>query len=238
MKVAIVLTGHMRCWKQVYPNFKQRLIDRYNPDIFIETWEDEAYWDPHSQHGIVKDAPKVNFDELRNTYRPIAMRFDSYEKYQNSFEERAKQYSNFYHVPKNIISMLFKLGRGVLMLEDYMFLTGGTYDLVIRMRPDLVFNEPLPEFDPNKFYTLGYRNHMGQGTSDMIQVGNFFTISLFSKLLHHLPQIYRETGLLCPHVVSEHFIRRLGFPWEEFMINKTIMHTPLGEYKPKEMYQK
>jgi hypothetical protein len=238
MKVAIVLTGHMRCWKQVYPNFKQRLVERYDPDIFIETWEDEAYWDPHSQHGIVKDAPKVNFDDLRNTYRPIAMRFDSYEKYQTSFEERSKQYSNFYHVPKNIISMLFKLGRGILMLEDYMFLTGKTYDLVIRMRPDLVFNEPLPEFDPNKFYTLGYRNHMGQGTSDMIQVGNFFTISLFSKLLHHLPQIYRETGLLCPHVVSEHFIRRLGFPWEEFMIDKTIMHTPLGEYKRKEMYLK
>jgi len=238
MKVAIVLTGHMRCWKQVYPNFKQRLVERYDPDIFIETWEDEAYWDPHSQHGIVKDAPKVNFDDLRNTYRPIAMRFDSYEKYQTSFEERAKQYSNFYHVPKNIISMLFKLGRGILMLEDYMFLTGKTYDLVIRMRPDLVFNEPLPEFDPNKFYTLGYRNHMGQGTSDMIQVGNFFTISLFSKLLHHLPQIYRETGLLCPHVVSEHFIKRLGFPWEEFMIDKTIMHTPLGEYKRKEMYLK
>lgn len=238
MKVAIVLTGHMRCWKQVYPNFKQRLVERYDPDIFIETWEDEAYWDPHSQHGIVKDAPRVNFDDLRNTYRPIAMRFDSYEKYQTSFEERSKQYSNFYHVPKNIISMLFKLGRGILMLEDYMFLTGKTYDLVIRMRPDLVFNEPLPEFDPNKFYTLGYRNHMGQGTSDMIQVGNFFTISLFSKLLHHLPQIYRETGLLCPHVVSEHFIRRLGFPWEEFMIDKTIMHTPLGEYKRKEMYLK
>jgi hypothetical protein len=238
MKVAIVLTGHMRCWKQVYPNFKQRLVERYDPDIFIETWEDEAYWDPHSQHGIVKDAPKVNFDDLRNTYRPIAMRFDSYEKYQTSFEERSKQYSNFYHVPKNIISMLFKLGRGILMLEDYMFLTGKTYDLVIRMRPDLIFNEPLPQFDPNKFYTLGYRNHMGQGTSDMIQVGNFFTISLFSKLLHHLPQIYRETGLLCPHVVSEHFIRRLGFPWEEFMIDKTIMHTPLGEYKRKEMYLK
>jgi hypothetical protein len=238
MKVAIVLTGHMRCWKQVYPNFKQRLVERYDPDIFIETWEDEAYWDPHSQHGIVKDAPKVNFDDLRNIYRPIAMRFDSYEKYQTSFEERSKQYSNFYHVPKNIISMLFKLGRGILMLEDYMFLTGKTYDLVIRMRPDLIFNEPLPQFDPNKFYTLGYRNHMGQGTSDMIQVGNFFTISLFSKLLHHLPQIYRETGLLCPHVVSEHFIKRLGFPWEEFMIDKTIMHTPLGEYKRKEMYLK
>jgi len=238
MNVAVVLTGHMRCWQQVYPNFKQRIVDKYNPDIFIETWNDEAYWDPHSEHGVVKNAPQVNFDKLREVYRPIAIRTDSYEKYEKNFEERAKQYANFYHVPKNIISMLFKLGRGVLMLEDYMFLTGKTYDLVIRVRPDLVFNENLPDFDPGKFYTLGYRNHMGQGTSDMIQVGNFFTISLFSKLLHHLPQIYRETGLLCPHVVSEHFIKRLGFPWQEFMINKTIMHTPLGEYKPKQMYQK
>ena len=238
MNVAVVLTGHMRCWELVYSNFKVRIINRYSPDIFIETWEDEAYWDPHSQHGIVKNAPKVNFDKLREVYKPIAIRTDSYEKYEKMFEERAKQYTNFYHVPKNIISMLFKLGRGILMLEDYMFLTGKTYDLVIRMRPDLVFNENLPDFDSNKFYTLGYRNHMGQGTSDMIQIGNFFTISLFSKLLHHLPQIYRETGLLCPHVVSEHFIKRLGFPWEEFMINKTIMHTPLGEYKPKETYLK
>ena len=238
MNVAVVLTGHMRCWEQVYPNFKERIVNRYSPDIFIETWDDEAYWDPHSQHGIVKNAPKVNFDKLREVYKPIAIRTDSYEKYEKMFEERVKQYTNFYHVPKNIISMLFKLGRGVLMLEDYMFLTGKTYDLVIRMRPDLVYNENLPDFDTNKFYTLGYRNHMGQGTSDMIQVGNFFTISLFSKLLHHLPQIYKETGLLCPHVVSEHFIRRLGFPWEEFMISKTIMHTPLGEYKPKETYLK
>lgn len=238
MNVAIVLTGHMRCWQQVYPNFRQRIVDRYNPDIFIETWNDEAYWDPHSQHGIVKNAPQVDFEKLKETYQPVAVRTESYEKYEKNFEERAKQYSNFYHVPKNIISMLFKLGRGILMLEDYMFLTGKTYDLVIRVRPDLVFNEDLPDFDPRKFYTLGYRNHMGQGTSDMIQVGNFFTISIFSKLLHHLPQIYSETGLLCPHVVSEHFIKRLGLPWQEFMIHKTIMHTPLGEYKPKEMYLK
>jgi hypothetical protein len=79
---------------------------------------------------------------------------------------------------------------------------------------------------------------MGQGTSDMIQVGNFFTMSLFCKVLYHLPQLYKETGLLCPHVISEHFIRRLGFPWEQFMINKTLMHTPLGEYVNKSAYLK
>jgi hypothetical protein len=33
-KVAVILTGHMRSWKQVFPNFKEKIIDKYNPDIF------------------------------------------------------------------------------------------------------------------------------------------------------------------------------------------------------------
>ena len=237
MKVALLLTGHMRCWDQVFPNTKQHIIDKYNPDIFIDTWDSEAYWDPHSAKGITEGGPKLDVAGIEEAYKPVVMNVDSYEQFEDNFVTRAKQFETFYHVPKNQISMWFKVGRGMLSVEEHMMLTGKTYDLVIRMRPDLVFNESLPEFDSNKFYTLGYRNHMGQGTSDMVQVGNFFTMSLFCKVLYHLPQLYKETGLLCPHVISEHFIHRLGLPWEEFMINKTIMHTPLGEYKHKSLYQ-
>jgi hypothetical protein len=237
MKVALLLTGHMRCWEQVAPNTLKHLIDKYDADVFIETWDSEAYWDPHSVKGITEDGPKLDIPKIFKTYKPVYMNFENFEEYEENFIERAKSFTNFYHVPKNQISMWFKVGRGMLAVEEHMLLTGTTYDLIIRMRPDLVFNEPLPEFDSQKFYTLGYRNHMGQGTSDMIQVGNFFTMSLFCKVLYHLPFLYQETGLLCPHVISEHFIKRLGLPWQEFMINKTIMHTPLGEYKHKSLYQ-
>lgn len=237
MNVALLLTGHMRCWEQVFPNTKQHIIDKYKADVFIESWDREAYWDPHSSKGVTEGGPKLDTMAIMETYKPVYMNVETFEEYEDNFLTRAKQFETFYHVPKNQVSMWFKVGRGMLAVENHMMISGKTYDLVIRMRPDLVFNEPLPNFDPNKFYTLGYRNHMGQGTSDMIQVGNFFTISLFCKVLYHLPQLYKETGLLCPHVISEHFIRRLGLPWEEFMINKTIMHTPLGEYKHKSMYQ-
>jgi hypothetical protein len=237
MNVALILTGHMRCWEQVFPNTKKHIIDKYNPDIFIDTWDSEAYWDPHSVKGITEGGPKLDISAIDNAYKPININVETYEEFENNFSTRAKQFDKFYHVPKNQVSMWFKVGRGMLAVEEHMMLSGKTYDLVIRMRPDLCFNEPLPDFDPNKFYTLGYKNHMGQGTSDMIQVGNFFTMSLFCKVIYHLPQLYRETQLLCPHVISEHFIRRLGLPWQEFMINKTIMHTPLGEYKHKSTYQ-
>jgi hypothetical protein len=237
MKVALLLTGHLRCWEQVAPNTLKHIIDKYDADVFIETWDSEAYWDPHSVKGITEDGPKLDVAKVFQTYKPVYMNFENFEEYEENFIERAKPFTNFYHVPKNQISMWFKVGRGMLAVEEHMLLTGTTYDLIIRMRPDLVFNEPLPEFDSQKFYTLGYRNHMGQGTSDMIQIGNFFTMSLFCKVLYHLPFLYQEAGLLCPHVISEHFIKRLGLPWQEFMINKTIMHTPLGEYKHKSLYQ-
>lgn len=237
MKTALLLTGHMRCWQQVFPNTKQLIIDKYKPDVFINTWDSEAYWDPHSEKGVTEGGPKLDVNDVQSTYKPVRMRVERYEDLERNFSERVVEYTNFFHVPKNQVSMWYKVGRGMTMVEDYMMLSGKTYDLIIRLRPDLVFNEPLPEFDGNKFYTLGYRNHMGQGTSDMIQVGNFFTMSLFCKVLYHLPFLYKETGLLCPHVISEHFIKRLGLPWQEFMINKTIMHTPLGEYKHKSLYQ-
>lgn len=237
MSVAVILTGHMRCWEKVFPNFEERVLRRYNPDVFIHTWEDEAYWDPHSAHGIVEGAPVVDHESMIKAYNPIDMVMENYDDFKDEFSARSERYSNFYHVPKNIISMLYKIGQGGLMVEDHMFKTGKQYDLIIRMRPDLVFNEALPQFDPNHFYTLGYRNHMGQGTSDMIQVGNQFMVLMFTKLLHHLPQVYQQTGLLCPHVISEKYIRGLGLPWKEFMIDKTIMHTPLGEYKHKSLYQ-
>jgi hypothetical protein len=35
---------------------------------------------------------------------------------------------------------------------------------------------------------------------------------------------------LCPHVLSETWINALHLNWEEISINKTIMHTPKGEY--------
>ena len=124
MKVALILTGHMRCWEQVAPNTRQHIIDKYNADVFIDTWDQEAYWDPHSEKGVTENGPKVDFGKVNKAYKPVRqMRIEPYGAYEQNFAERAKQFTNFYHVPKNQISMWFKVGRGMTMVEDYMMLT-------------------------------------------------------------------------------------------------------------------
>jgi hypothetical protein len=234
MNVAVVLTGHLRCWKDVLPNFKEKVIDRYNPDIFIHTWDEEGWWipgDKNNEKGYHEESPKIDQKEIIEAYNPRGITIESWETYNKMFERRGELYKNFAHRPKNILSMFYKLNRGISLLEDYASQIGVYYDLVIRMRPDMIFNEDLPDFDPKDFYTLAHRNHLGQGTGDMIQVGNMFNMIMFSKISCFLNQLYLQTDLLCPHVITTKYIENIGLPWKEFSINKTIQHSPAGEYQ-------
>lgn len=233
MKVAVILTGHMRCWRDVYPNFKEKVIDRYNPDIFIHTWNEEGWWipgDKKNEKGYFENTPMVKAEDLVEVFQPKGLVIEDWNDYNELFEMRGSLYQNFAHRPKNIISMFHKLNRGISMMEDYVSQTGEFYDLVIRMRPDMIFNQDLPDFDPKKFYTLAHRNHLGQGTGDMMQVGNMFNMILFSKVSCFLTPVYLKTQLLCPHVISSQWIQDMGLPCQEFTINKTLQHTPKGEY--------
>ena len=89
MKVALLLTGHMRCWQQVFPNTKQHLLDKYNPDIFIHTWDSEAYWDPHSQKGVTEGGPKLDVEAIRETYNPVHMVVDHYENFEQNLDRKS-----------------------------------------------------------------------------------------------------------------------------------------------------
>jgi hypothetical protein len=236
MNVALILTGHMRCWEQVFPNTKEVILDRYNPDVFIHAWDDQAWWDPHSKEGFVANSPKIETEKIREAYKPTAMVFENFEPKRADFEKAAESYDKHYHVKRNILSMFYKIGRGVDMMNEYTARTGKHYDFVIRMRPDLMFKQHLPDFDTNKFYTILHRNHVGQGTGDMFQASNQWLMSVFGNISVVLPTLYKGTGILCPHIVSEHMFRTMNFPWEEFPIERMLMHTPAGEYKPKQVY--
>ena len=234
MNVAVILTGHLRCWKDVFPNFKEKVIDRYNPHIYIHAWDEEGWWipgDKQNDKGYHEDTPKIDTEEIIQSYKPVGMTLESWDTYNKIFEKRGELFKNYAHRPKNILSMFYKLNRGVSLMEDFVSQTGVHYDLVIRMRPDMIFHEDLPEFDVSKFYTLAHRNHLGQGTGDMIQVGNMFDMIMFSKISCFINHLYFETNLLCPHVLSTKYIERLELPWKEFTINKTLQHTPKGPYQ-------
>jgi hypothetical protein len=233
MRVAVVLTGHLRCWKQVFPNFKEKVIDRYNPDIFIHTWDEEGWWipgDKQNEKGFFEGTPEIVDQEVIDAYKPLYFVKEYWDDFNQHFEQCGTYFKNFAHRPKNILSMYYKMHQGFSLVEKHLAQLQGNYDLVIRMRPDMVFHEDLPDFNMGTFYTIAHRNHLGQGTGDLMQVGSVGQMLFFTKIICFISELYKQTDLLCPHVITEQHITNLRLNWKEFNINKTLMHTPKGAY--------
>ena len=233
MKTALILTGHMRCWPIVFMTYKKFILDKFNPDVFLHVWNNEGWWSGEKDGGpigIQQNTPEINVEQVTEYYKPVRMVVEQYEPFIPYFEERIKTFTNFYHRPKNICSMFYKMMQGVNMIERHSMVTGTKYDLVIRMRPDFYIQSPLPDFDPSKFYTCWHKNHVGKGTGDGIQVGSLENVAKYTRLGLLLEEVYAETGLLCPHEMSVHWIQKLGLPWDEFRFAYHLMHTPKGSY--------
>lgn len=234
MKVALVLTGHLRCWRYVLPN-TLATFGKYNPDIFIHTWDEEGWWipgDKHNTKGYHENTPMIDYSEITGAYRPARLEIEKWDIPNVIFEARGKDYPKFAHRPKNILSMFYKLHHGVSMMNSFSARHGKEYDLVVRMRPDMIINQDLrlEDFDPGIMFTIPHRNHLGQGTGDLLQISGQTIMSMFAMLPIHMDRIYKGTDLLCPHVMTKAWIDHLHIPHKEFHLNKIIQHTPKGEY--------
>ena len=215
----------MRRWREVLPNFKERVINKYNPDIFINTWNDEGWYGQNQSDqldGFLSGSTKVDANEIKEAYGAKIVEVEDFEKLKPNFVDQIQRYPNYFHRSLNIYSMLYKMSKGVHSLEKYILETGTEYDLVIRMRPDMFIHQEIPNFDTNMFYTIHHANHLGQGTGDMLQAGNLMNVTNFCRAIYHLPKIYAQVGVLCPHIVSIKMIELLHLPWQPIGMNKDL----------------
>lgn len=244
-KVALVLTGHMRCWEQVYPNIKKNFIDPYDTDVFISTWDDEGYWtspenDPKGV-GINTASPKLNIERVKEIYNPIKLYIDSNEEYRETYDHQAKILEPYCKQirPLNILCQFDRIYNGYADMLSI----GKEYDWVVRTRPDLIINSGLPNLNttPKDFvFTLHHPNHEGLGTGDMLLISSL-NFAYYFGLGHISPPSDANTknllvnGRFCPHIYTKHVIKKLceelNHKHVELRVDKYLMHTPRGQYQ-------
>lgn len=138
MKVALILTGHMRDWEDFFPTIKKEILDKYNPDVYISSFNHDLdsirEYESIDEHFIddrEDDLEYFNPEKIIQYYKPkkYIFRDDNYEldfKFNTiSIERSSQEYSK-----RNILSWhTLYLALEIINLDDY--------DIIIRARPDV-----------------------------------------------------------------------------------------------------
>lgn len=244
-KVALILTGHMRCWEQVWPNIKKHFVDPYDTDVFISTWQTEGYWtspenDPENK-GININSPEVDFDRVEKIIKPKDILIDPDNYRADMFLVGAKMLEPLCKEirPYNVLSQFYRMIMGSAVYERNRE-EESQYDWIVRMRPDLIIHSTMPNFNavPNDFiFTIHHPNHEGLGTGDMFFASSPRNFATFMEpfISGSFLNIVNEMGRFCPHMLTKKIIKEICKKNEakhvELHIDKTIQHTPNGQYK-------
>ena len=175
MKVALLFFGQPRYLDddRAYNDYKRLIIDRYDTDVYIHTWFDEAggKYDVSTwaqMHGA-KNAVILpdSIERLERLYNPKVLVHEKPQKFELPPECKAFVDEKFtdkhpegHWNPgnySNIMSQLKTIQRVAQLYEE----TGDKHDIIVLARLDTWlenFPDDLSALDPSKFYLPGHHN--------------------------------------------------------------------------------
>ena len=91
MKVALLLPGHYRLFEKVYDSLKKYVLDLYDVDIFIWTWDEYGYWTPNDEHvGGIFPTEKISSDFITSVVKPKLYRIENLKEHTPKINEYMK----------------------------------------------------------------------------------------------------------------------------------------------------
>ena len=200
INVALLITGQMRNAKESYPSIKEKILDIYNPDVFIETWSNSSKMESHFNGVIENDS---TLDEIEKMYSPKII---SSEKYDREIEEyflsRCENKNCYSETkPDNVYAMHYKIKKGFDPIEGYRPFKK-SYDLVIKIRFDIKLESfiDLHEVNPKKIYIPEGCDHRG-GINDLLAVGGYDVMKTYCNLYSHLDEYSEEGNMFHPETL-------------------------------------
>lgn len=171
MKIALSLTGHMRNYDEVFHDLKKNILEKFDVDIYIHTYDTLGYTlnanrrsgsvGSYEVDGFDKTSPSINEDHIRNLYKPKTMIVEKWKEIESSMIDgcsfiKRERYRGPTENPMNPWCMFRKIYLSWLDIQN----SGKHYDYVIRHRPDMfISTPPIPEDDfiliPEEF---GYKD--------------------------------------------------------------------------------
>ena len=216
MKIAICMSGQLRQWNMAKENQKWfwETSGITHIDYFIHTWNYSGDREGVSQPYIMRDVSREEFDKMVDWYKPKGCMFD--DKKQDFFFDNDHWSSLFY-----------SMAQSIMLKREYEIENNFEYDLVIKSRPDVVF-------DPNYHFTwehlennLLYTTHGGimehefgmYNVNDCVFYSNSYTMDLVMEMYAYRQRMLDKrniikdklfVGSIGPGVLMQEFFRDYG----------------------------
>jgi hypothetical protein len=231
VKVGICMSGHLRSYDSCKENIQANIIsplknNGFIVDMFLSTWDDYGYRSDDF------NTNKVDINKYKADF--TSSEFESYNKdffMTNYYTEKWKEYSHLScnTTCPNSVSMLYKINKSYILLHNYEIENNFKYDVIIRLRPDLKFNQ---QIDISNIKESLFNNYLYMPTSHgkYIIVTKYIMDQLFfgnSVVMEKILNTYRDINSLiisdCPHTGE-------GFLWKQIMNNNITIQRFMCSY--------
>lgn len=228
MKIALCFYGHMRYWKTNQLLWK-RFIDKHNMDVFIHTWDTEAYKDnteitPSDYSGLLTAGAKpLDVRGIKKAYNPVKMVVERYDDMHQVFVEKTKwqgEYRKEYlekfpdrpwvqlHKDVPTISMFYKWWRVSQLKQRHELDNDFLYDIVFHTRSDFALTDPFDfQFIPPAVCTPPWPNSpstqpwvdYSKGLNDYWAYGPSKAMDIFCSVYPRIDYIWQLCMSESPH---------------------------------------
>ena len=226
MKIAVCMSGQLRQWEIAKENQKWFWeTSGVEIDYFIHTWDYSGDREGVSQPYITRDVSRKEFDKLVDWYKPKGCMFDDRKQ-------------DFFYANDHWSSLFYSMSHSMMLKRQYEIDNDFEYDLVIKTRPDVVFDpryhftwEPLE--DNILFATQGglmeSEFHMFN-TNDMVFYGKSYTMDLVIPMYFYRQKMLDQrnlfkdklfTGSIGPGVLMQEYFRDYGITTQSIQPNRS-----------------
>lgn len=201
MKIALLLPGQFRNVAETYPYTKGRILDRYNPDIFISTWNYSREIKNSLRGETVDLVDSLNQEEVIGIFKPKKVTSqdftDPYIQQKvlraNLYLEKAPTTGEINGV--SVFSMWYKIWDCLNLMLSYEAENGIKYDYVIKSRFDLKFhsNLPLPGISSDILIPPGY--DWRGGINDLFAFGSRESMIYYCSMFNFMERYISENNI-------------------------------------------
>lgn len=213
MKVAILLTGFAKNCDKTYPNLKKFLLDRYDCDIYISSWDKVQMsrpwsWDANRPHSSAEKFPlyRLDTDSIKLMYEEhlVDSCFTSYDNYYHNRFANIKlldRYRDTFKVDKDAKDRgsfwverlrdqwyIVKKGWGLIQNPEQ-------YDIILRLRFDI----DLKDIELHKSNFTIPHNFLNINYCDYFAYGNARYMKKYCHLFDNIKSMYVDYNVDISH---------------------------------------